>query len=97
MKNSLQGINSRVDEAKNQTSDLEYKDAKIKQNKTKQNKTLNQNNKNKTELSKQRIVYKEPLEQLQAYQHLHDMGSEEEKSQKLKTYLKKWQKRSLTW
>ena len=28
MKNNLQGINSRVDEAKNQISDLEYKEAK---------------------------------------------------------------------
>ena len=36
MKNNLQGINSRVDETKNQISDLEYKD---------QN-TTNQNNNN---------------------------------------------------
>ena len=28
MKNSVQGINSRVDKAKNQISDLEYKEAK---------------------------------------------------------------------
>ena len=28
MKNNLQGINSRVDEAENQISDLEYKEAK---------------------------------------------------------------------
>ena len=28
MKNNLQGTNSRVDEAKNQTSNLEYKEAK---------------------------------------------------------------------
>ena len=28
MKNNLQGINSRVDEAENQISDLQYKEAK---------------------------------------------------------------------
>ena len=31
MKNNLQGINSRVDEAKNQISNLEYKEAKKNQ------------------------------------------------------------------
>ena len=31
MKNNLQGINSRVDETKNQISDLEYKEAKSTQ------------------------------------------------------------------
>ena len=30
MKNNLQGTNSRVDDAKNQISDLEYKEAKKK-------------------------------------------------------------------
>ena len=29
MKNNLQGVNSKVDKAKNQTSDLEHKEAKI--------------------------------------------------------------------
>ena len=28
MKNNLQGVNSKVDEVKNQVSDLEYKEAK---------------------------------------------------------------------
>ena len=37
IKNSLQGINNRVDEAKNQINDLEHKEAK----------TTNQNNKKK--------------------------------------------------
>ena len=37
IKKNLQGINSGVDEAKNQINDLEHKEAK---NETKQNKTL---------------------------------------------------------
>ena len=35
MKNNLQGINKRVDEAKNHISDLEYKEAKNTQSKKK--------------------------------------------------------------
>ena len=38
MKNNLQGINSRVDQVKNQISDVEYKEAKISnQNNNKKN------------------------------------------------------------
>ena len=44
IKNSLQGNNSRVDEAKNQINDLEHKEAK----------TTNQNNKKKKEPPKMR-------------------------------------------
>ena len=35
MKNNLWGINNRVDEAKNQISDLEYKEAKATQSEQK--------------------------------------------------------------
>ena len=38
MNNNLQGINSRVDEAKNQISNLEYKEAKNTQQNSKQKK-----------------------------------------------------------
>ena len=58
IKNNLQGINSRVDEAKNQINDLEHKEAK----------TTNQNSKKKKELKKQELA-KEPLGHLQTYQH----------------------------
>ena len=44
MKNNLQGINSRVDEANNQINDLEHKEAK----------TTNQNNKKKKNPKKRR-------------------------------------------
>ena len=50
IKNNLQGINSRGDEAKNQSSDLECKDAEKKK------RTPNQNNKKKKEFTKTRIV-----------------------------------------
>ena len=46
IKNNLQGNNSRVDEARNQINDLEYKEAK----------TTNQNNKKNRESKKMRIV-----------------------------------------
>ena len=46
MKNNLQGINSRVDEANNQISNLEYQEAK----------TPNQNNDKKIRIKKMRIV-----------------------------------------
>ena len=46
IKNNLQGNNSRVDEARNQINDLEYKEAK----------TTNQNNKKKKRIQKMRIV-----------------------------------------
>ena len=46
IKNNLQGINSRVDEAKNQISNLEYKEAK----------TTNQKRKKKKGPKKMRIV-----------------------------------------
>ena len=62
--NNLQGINSRVDEAKNQNSDLEYKESKMP----------NQNSKKKKKFKNLRIV-KEPLGQFQACQHLHDGGA----------------------
>ena len=42
MKNNLQGINSRIDEAKHHISDLQYKEAK----------TTNQNSKKKKESKK---------------------------------------------
>ena len=38
MKNNLQGINSRVDEAENQLSDLEHKEAKNNQSENKKEK-----------------------------------------------------------
>ena len=47
IKNDLQGNNSRVDEAKDQISDIEYKAAK---------RTSNQNNKKKKESKTTRIV-----------------------------------------
>ena len=46
IKNDLQGINSRIDEAKNWISSLEYKEAK----------TTNQNRKKEKESKKLRIV-----------------------------------------
>ena len=46
IKNNLQGINSRVDEAKNQINDLEHEEAK----------TATQNSKKKRESKKMRIV-----------------------------------------
>ena len=42
IKNNLQGINGRMDEAKNQINDLEYKEAK----------TTNQNNKKQKDYNK---------------------------------------------
>ena len=50
MKNDLQGISSRVDEAQNQISDLEYKDAKITQTEQQKEKRL--------PLPKMRIAYR---------------------------------------
>ena len=47
---SLQGINSRVDEAKNQITDLEYKEAKNPK------KTMNSKNKKESPKKKMRIV-----------------------------------------
>ena len=46
IKNNLQGNDSRMDEAENQTNDLEHKEAKL----------TNQNNKKKKESKKLRIV-----------------------------------------
>ena len=40
IKNSLQGNNSRIDEAKNQINDLEHKEAKKNQNKKKESKKM---------------------------------------------------------
>ena len=40
MKNNLQGINSRVDEAENQISDLEYKETKISQSEQQKEKEI---------------------------------------------------------
>ena len=40
IKNDLQGINSRVDEAKNQTNNLEYKKAKNSQSKQQKEKRI---------------------------------------------------------
>ena len=40
MKNNLQGINSRVDEAENQISDLEYKEAKNTQSEQQEEKRI---------------------------------------------------------
>ena len=48
MKNNLQGINSRADEAQNQINDLEHKEKK-------KQKTTNQNNKKKKESNKMSI------------------------------------------
>ena len=70
IKNNLQGINSRVDEANNQINDLEHKEAK----------TTNQNNKKKKNPKKRR-QYKQTVGQQQAFQHSHHRGArgEEEK------------------
>ena len=46
IKNNLQGINSRVDEAKNQINDLEYKEAKNNQSEQQEEKWI-QNNERK--------------------------------------------------
>ena len=46
IKNNLQGINSRVDEAENQISDLEYKEAKNNQSEQQEEKWI-QNNERK--------------------------------------------------
>ena len=43
MKNNLQGINSRVDEAKNQISNLEYKKAKNTQQEEQEEKKIQRN------------------------------------------------------
>ena len=40
IKNNLQGINSRVDEAKNQINDLEYKEAKNNQSEQQEEKRI---------------------------------------------------------
>ena len=40
IKNNLQGNNSRVDEAKNQINDLEYKEAKITQSEQQKEKRI---------------------------------------------------------
>ena len=63
-KNNLQGNNSRVDEANKQINDLEHKEEK----------TTNQNNKKKKE-SKKTGQCKQPLGQLQAFQHSHHRGA----------------------
>ena len=51
IKNNVQGINSRVDEAENQISDLEHKGTK----------TTIQNSKKKKESKKMRNVYAAPM------------------------------------
>ena len=43
IKNNLQGINSRVDEAKNQINDLEYKEAKNNQSEQQEGKRIQNN------------------------------------------------------
>ena len=43
IKNNLQGINSRVDEAENQISDLEYKEAKNNQSEEEEEKRIQKN------------------------------------------------------
>ena len=57
MKNNLQGINSRVDEAKKLIGNLEYKEAKTTQSERKKEKRIKKN--------------EDSLGQLQSYQHSH--------------------------
>ena len=63
MKNILQGINSVVDEAEDQISNTEDKEAEISNLKSKM----------KNEFKK-RGQYNAPLAKLQVYQRLHHMG-----------------------
>ena len=80
VKNNLQGINSRVDEAKNQIDDLEHKEEENLQSKQQEEKKK----------SKKLHIGQEPLGQLQTYQHPHHTGAgRRRESKKLKTYLKK--------
>ena len=64
MKNNLQGLNSKVDEDKNQISDLEYKEAKNTQSEQQKEKSIQKHE-----------DCKETLGQLQAYQHSHHGGA----------------------
>ena len=64
IKNNLQGNNSRVEEAENQINDFEHKEAKNNQCKTTRENKL-----------KEQGQCKQPLGQLQAYQHSHHRGA----------------------
>ena len=64
IKNNLQGINRRVDEAENQINDLEHKEAKHNQSEQ-QEETKNPN----------RCEYKQPLGQLLGVQPSHHRGT----------------------
>ena len=80
IKNNLQGINSRVDEAENQLSDLEHKEAKNNQSEQKEEKRIQ---KNEDSINSLWDNFKRS--------NIHLMGCQKEKrkSKKLEIYLKK--------
>ena len=79
IKNSLQGNNSRVNEAKNQIYDLEHKEAKT----TNQNKKKKESKKNEDSISSLWDNFK------RSNVHIIGVPEEERKSKKLVIYLKK--------
>ena len=66
IKKNLEGNNSRVDKPKNQINDLEHKEAKT----TSWDKKKKKDSKKKTQGQ-----CKQPLGQLQAFQHSHNRGA----------------------
>ena len=79
-KKNLQGINSRMDEAKNQINDLEHKETKNNQSEQQEEKRIQ---KNKDRLRSFKDVFKLTIIQIIGCQ------KEKRKSKKLNTYLKK--------
>ena len=85
MKNNLQGINSTVDEAKNQISGLEYKKAKITQSEQQKRKRILQDEEHLISSHTIRSIWGN-------FKHTNICITgvlEEEERKKLKTYLKK--------
>ena len=79
IKNNLQGINSRVDEAENQLSDLEHKEAKNNQSEQKEEKRIQ---KNEDSINSLWDNFKRS--------NIHIIGvPEKRKNKKLELYLKK--------
>ena len=70
IRNNLQGNNSRVDKAKNQINDLEHKEEKDNHSEQEEEKRIQKNEDN---------INKQPLGQLQAFQHLHHRGARRRK------------------
>ena len=79
IKNSLQGNNSRVDEAENQINDLEHKEAKNNQSEQEKKRIL----KNEDNISSLWDNFK------RSNIHIIGMPQEKRKSKKLESYLKK--------